>query len=198
MPTPPLQNNTALETTLKSFLCCFPVLFFLLLLLNFRTLPVGSKSWVLLQRSTFCFLSAGDSLLRMLPCLGHRKAQNPQPRAQGSCLSAHTNLTQLCLPTRNSDENLGIEFALKIYSQAEFKGENDLPCNLWERIQGSRTLLVTSRIGNTLFITQHQPIFYLKSQINLMGKKRKKKKKPPEILSLPANSKYLSMAKLKI
>lgn len=102
MPTLPLQNNTALETTLKSFLCCFPVLFFLLLL-NFRTLPVGSKSWVLLQRSTFCFLSAGDSLLRMLPCLGHRKTQNPQPRAQGSCLSPHTNLTQLCLPTRNSD-----------------------------------------------------------------------------------------------
>lgn len=32
-------------------------------------LPVGSKSWVLLQRSTFCFLSAGDSLLKMLPCL---------------------------------------------------------------------------------------------------------------------------------
>lgn len=40
---------------------------------SFKALPVGSKSWVLLQRSTFCFLSAGDSLLRMLPCLWQAK-----------------------------------------------------------------------------------------------------------------------------
>lgn len=61
--------------------------------LNFRTLPVGSKSWVLLQRSTFCFLSAGDSLLRMLPCLGHRKkAQNPHPRAHRSSHKPHPAL----------------------------------------------------------------------------------------------------------
>lgn len=39
-------------------------------------LPVGSKSWALMQRSTFCFLSAGDSLLRMLPCLKPNRKGN--------------------------------------------------------------------------------------------------------------------------
>lgn len=160
---------------------------------NFRTLPVGSKSWVLLQRSTFCFLSAGDSLLRMLPCLGHRKAQKPHCRAPRGCPAPHP-----ALPPRQ-------KFRLKCRHRVGFK--KFIPRRNWKgkmislAISGSGskvpgTVLETSRIGNSkciLFITRHQLVFYLKSQINLMGKKI-----PPEIWTLPANFKYLSMAELKI
>lgn len=152
---------------------------------------MGSKSWVLLQRSTFCFLSAGDSLLRMLPCLGHRKAQNPHCRAPRSCLTAQKkpSPSSACSP-ETQIKTKASSLLKKFIPRLNSKGKM-----ISLAISGSvskvpGTVLVTSRIGNSkciLFIAQHQPIFYFKSEINFM------EKNPPEILTLPANFKYLSM-----
>lgn len=198
VPTLPLQSNTSLKTTLKSFLIDFPVLLFgfgFFSPLNFRTLPVGSKSWVLLQRSTFCFLSAGDSLLRMLPCLGHRKAKYPHPEPTGAAWAlTQTSPSSACSPEIQIKAQAS-SCLKKFIRRLNSKGETISLAISGSGSKAPGTVLETSTIGNskcTLFITQHQPIFYLKSQINLM------EKNPPEILTLPANVKYFSRAKWKI
>lgn len=137
MPTLPLQNNTALKTTLKSFFHsasqCFYLGFFFPWISEFYLWDQSRGCCCSVQPSASCLLETLCS--ECCRVWGTEKHKNPHTRAPRSSHKPHP-----ALPAHQKfrlERRHRVRFK-KFIPRLNSKGKMISPCNLWEWIQGSR------------------------------------------------------------